>query len=77
MNRAFIVTLAIGTALLHDTGRRMEVKVLAPSRLEAACIAETHANCMVGDHEYVHARTVRALKATPPSGPVVAMALAA
>ena len=75
MNRAFIVTLAIGTALLHDTGRRMEVKVLAPSRLEAACIAETHANCMVEDNEYVHARKVRSMKS--PGDPSVVMALAA
>ena len=36
MNAAYLVILAIGTAALHDTGRRLEMPVVAPSKLEAA-----------------------------------------
>ena len=38
MNHAYLVLLAIGTAALHDTGRRMEIDVIAPSKLDAAVI---------------------------------------
>ena len=60
MNKAYLVILAIGTAALHDTGRRLEMPVMAPSKLEAAVIAERNGNVIVGDCEYVHA-----LKVTP------------
>lgn len=59
MNHAYIVLLAIGTALAHDTGRRLEMPVLAPSKLEAAVIAERNGNVIVADDEYVYAKTIR------------------
>ena len=78
MNSPFIVLLAIGTALAHDTGRRLEVPVLAPNRLEAVCIAERNGNVIVADDEYVYAKSVRPVHSdhftfTPPSGLAVAV----
>ena len=61
MNKAYLVILAIGTASMHDTGRRMEIDVIAPSKLDAAVIAERNGNIMVGDDEYVYAKGVRAV----------------
>ena len=43
MNSPFLVLLAIGTAALHDTGRRLEMPVIAPNKLEACVIAERNA----------------------------------
>jgi hypothetical protein len=59
MNSAYIVLLAIGTAMSHDTGRRLEMPVLAPSKLEAAVIAERNGNVIVADDEYVYAKSIR------------------
>ena len=59
MNSPFLVLLAIGTAALHDTGRRLEMPVVAPSKLEAAVIAERNGNVMVADDEYVYAKSIR------------------
>jgi hypothetical protein len=59
MNKAYLVILAIGTASMHDTGRRMEIDVIAPSKLDAAVIAERNGNVMVADDEYVYAKNVR------------------
>ena len=78
MNNAYLVILAIGTALAHDTGRRLEMPVLAPSKLDAACIAERNGNVVVGDCEYVHAVSVKPVRTsrstfTPPSGLAVAV----
>ena len=78
MNKAYLVILAIGTAALHDTGRRLEMPVLAPSKLEAACIAERNGNVIVADDEYCYAKTVRPVRTghvnfTPPSGLAVAV----
>ena len=78
MNSPFLVLLAIGTALAHDTGRRLEMPVLAPSKLEAAVIAERNGNVIVGDCEYVHAVSVRPVRGshftfTPPTGLAVAV----
>ena len=78
MNHAYVVLLAIGTALAHDTGRRLEMPVLAPSKLEAAVIAERNGNVIVGDCEYVHAVSVRPVRTsrftfTPPTGLAVAV----
>ena len=78
MNKAYLVILAIGTAALHDTGRRLELPVMAPSKLEAAVIAERNGNVIVGDCEYVHAVSVRPVRTghftfTPPSGLAVAV----
>ena len=78
MNNAYLVILAIGTALAHDTGRRLEVPVVAPNRLEAVCIAERNGNVIVADDEYVYAKSVRSVRTsrstfTPPSGLAVAV----
>ena len=78
MNKAYLVILAIGTAALHDTGRRLEMPVMAPSKLEAAVIAERNGNVIVGDCEYVHAVSIRPVRTqhftfTPPSGLAVAV----
>ena len=73
---AYIVLLAIGTAAFHDTGRRIEIDVIAPSKLDAAVIAEKTGNVMVGDDEYVYAKRVRAIHTNHPN-PGLAMALAA
>ena len=78
MNKAYLVILAIGTALAHDTGRRLEMPVLAPNKLDAACIAERNGNVIVGDCEYVHAVSVRPVLTshftfTPPTGLAVAV----
>lgn len=78
MNNAYLVILAIGTALAHDTGRRLEMPVVAPSKLEAAVIAERNGNVLVRDDEYCHVRSVRPVRSshvtfTPPSGLAVAV----
>ena len=78
MNKAYLVILAIGTAALHDTGRRLEMPVMAPSKLEAAVIAERNGNVIVGDCEYVHAVSIRPVHTdhfsfTPPTGLAVAV----
>ena len=61
---AYIVLLAIGTAMSHDTGRRMEIDVLASSKLNAAVIAERNGNVIVEDDEYVYAKRVRPVRAS-------------
>ena len=73
---AYIVLLAIGTAAFHDTGRRLEIDVIAPSKLDAACIAEKTGNQMVADNEYTYAKRVRAIHTNHPT-PGLAMAVAA
>jgi hypothetical protein len=74
----YIVLLAIGTALAHDTGRRLEMQVIAPNKLEACVIAERNGNVIVADDEYVYAKSVRPVHADnftfmPPSGLAVAI----
>jgi len=74
----YIVLLAIGTALAHDSGRRLEMPVIAPNKLEACVIAERNGNVIVADDEYVYAKSVRPLHADhvtfmPPSGLAVAV----
>ena len=78
MNKTYLVILAIGTALAHDTGRRLEMPVMAPSKLDAAVIAERNGNVIVGDCEYVHAVSVKPVRTdhftfTPPTGLAVAV----
>lgn len=78
MNKAYLVILAIGTALAHDTGRRLELPVMAPSKLEAVLIAERSGNVIVSDCEYVHAVSVRPVRSNPftfkpPTGLAVAV----
>ena len=78
MNHAYLVLLAIGTAALHDTGRRMEIDVIAPSKLEAAVIAERNGNVMVADDEYVYAKSIRPVRTshcTFTPGPELAVAI--
>ena len=74
----YVVLLAIGTALAHDSGRRLEMPVIAPNKLEAACIAERNGNVLVADDEYVYAKSVRPVHTVhvtfmPPSGLAVAI----
>ena len=78
MNNAYLVILAIGTALAHDTGRRLEMPVLAPNKLEACVIAERNGNVIVADDEYCHAKSVRRVRTNhfnfmPPTGLAVAV----
>ena len=78
MNSPFLVLLAIGTAALHDTGRRLEMPVIAPNKLEACVIAERNGNVIVRDDEYCHAKSVRPVRTshftfTPPAGLAVAV----
>ena len=76
MNAAYLVILAIGTAALHDTGRRMEIDVIAPSKLDAAVIAERNGNVMVADDEYVYAKSIRPVRTGHFShGPELAVAI--
>ena len=74
----FVVLLAIGTALAHDSGRRLEMPVMAPNKLEACVIAERNGNVIVADDEYVYAKSVRPVRTgrfndMPPSGLAVAV----
>ena len=74
----YVVLLAIGTALAHDTGRRLEIPVVASSRLDAAVIAERNGNCVVADEEYCYAKAVRPVRTSrfnrmPPTGLAVAV----
>ena len=78
MNKAYLVILAIGTALAHDTGRRLEMPVLAPDRIDACFIAERNGNCVVADDEYCYAKSVRPVRSrhftfNPPTGLAVAV----
>ena len=74
----YVVLLAIGTALSHDSGRRLEMPVIAPNKLEACVIAERNGNVLVRDDEYCHAVSIRPVHAdhvtfTPPTGLAVAV----
>ena len=78
MNKAYLVILAIGTALAHDTGRRLEMPVVAPNKLDATVNGEAHGNCLVSDTEYVHAvsvKPVRTSHCTFTPGPELAVAI--
>ena len=55
---AYQVTLAVGNARRHDTGKRIRVDVLAPSKLDAAVIAERSGNVQVTEFEYAYAKQV-------------------
>ena len=59
---AYQVTLAVGSARRHDTGRRIRMDVLARTRLDAAVIAETSTNQNLSDTEYAYAKGVRCVK---------------
>jgi hypothetical protein len=72
---AYKVTLAIGNVAKHDTGRRIHVDVLAPSKLDAAVTAEDFAALGLSDGEYPHAVHVRTVGGpTPPIACAIAAA---
>ena len=79
MNKAYLVILAIGSAAFHDTGKRLEIPVMAPSPLDAAVIAENTGNInIVADDEYVHTLSVRPIRTNRFSfapGPELAVAI--
>ena len=55
---AYQVTLAVGNARRHDTGRRIRVDCVAASKLDAAVIAEKTADFQVSPYEYAYAKQV-------------------
>jgi len=69
---AYQVTLAVGNARRHDTGRRIHVDVVAPSKSDAAVIAEKTAEFQVSPYEYPYAKVIQ-----PVGRPAAALALAA
>ena len=69
---AYQVTLAVGNARRHDTGKRIDVAVVAPSKLDAAVIAERSAQSGISEFEYAYAKQI-----LPVSRPAAAMAMAA
>lgn len=71
---AYHVTLAVGNAQRHDTGRRIKVDVLAPSKSDAALIAEQLAEFGISPREYVYTKHIRPAGGQPPA---MAMAVAA
>lgn len=72
------VLLAVGNALAHDCGKRLEVPVLASNMLDAAVLGERNGNVLVEDCEYVHALKVTPIRTSRFSfmpGPSLAMAI--
>jgi len=67
------VELAVARGARWDTGQRIEVDVLAPSRLDAAIQAESLADRRLSTTEYSHTRNVQLVRETGPA----ALALAA
>jgi hypothetical protein len=54
----------------------MEIDVIAPSKLDAAVIAERNGNVMVADDEYVYAKSIRPVRTSLFShGPELAVAI--
>ena len=69
----FNVVLAVACGAIFDTGERLEVRVQATDRLDAAIRAEAQADVLLGDPvKYTHARSVE-----PEVEEASAMALAA
>ena len=71
---AYCVTLAVGNAQRHDTGQRIQMDVLAPSKSDAALIAEDLGAYRIQPGEYIYAKRIREAGSWPFSP---AMALAA
>ena len=69
---AYQVTLAVGNARRHDTGRRIRVDVVAPSKSDAAVIAERTTQPGISEFEYAYAKQI-----LPVGQASAAMALAA
>lgn len=70
---AYHVTLAIGNAQRHDTGQRIQMDVLAPSKSDAALIAEELGSYRIEPTEYIYTKRVRAAGG-PPLLPALALA---
>jgi hypothetical protein len=70
---AYHVTLAVGNAARHDTGRRIQLDVLAPAKSDAAVIAERLAELGLESTEYAYAKRV-VVAGTPPWAPALALA---
>ena len=68
----FHVIVAVDRGL-EDTGRRVNVDVLAASRLDAAIIAEGFVNNALAGNEYAHASAINQITSNRP-GPSMAMA---
>ena len=67
------VVLAVACGAIFDTGERVEMRVQASDRLDAAIIAEQQTDVLLDDPvKYSHARTV-----TPMAEHSAALALAA
>ena len=71
---AYQVTVAVGDARRHDTGQRIDINVIAPSKSDAALIAESLAEFRIEPTQYAYAKRVRPVGGRPPA---MAMALAA
>jgi len=71
---AYHVTLAVGNAARHDTGRRIQMDVLAPCKSDAALIAEQLAELSIATTEYAYTKHIRSAGGEPPA---MAMAVAA
>jgi hypothetical protein len=69
---AYQVTLAVGNARRHDTGQRIRVDVVAPSKSDAAVIAERAAQPGISEFEYAYAKQIQ-----PVLRPAAALAMAA
>ena len=72
MNK-YRVLLAVARGACLDIGRCIRMTVLAPSRLDAAVMAEGLADTVLGDREYSHAKRVDWI----PWGEAASMAVAA
>ena len=70
---AYSVTLAVGNAQRHDTGQRIQMDVLAPSKSDAAMIAEELGGYRIQPGEYIYAKRVREAGGWP-FMPVMALA---
>jgi len=57
--------LAVGNAQRHDTGQRIQMDVLAPSKSDAALIAETLGEYRIQPTEYIYAKRVRVAGGSP------------
>ena len=69
----YYVTLAVGNAQRHDTGQRIQMDVLAPSKSDAALIAEQLGEYRIQPNEYIYAKRVREAGGWP-FAPAVALA---
>ena len=68
----FDVFLAVARGAIYDTGRNMQMRVLAKDRLDAALTAEKLADKNLSDIEYSHTKRV-----VPVKQAAVALAMAA